>query len=115
MMTTTEVVEEILRGVAELPDRTSPDDWPEAMLVTHDELESIVRAALAAPAPAGVEELIEVLRRPVPEQLDSLRHPEGWGGALEQKFARYEALGYNQALDDLAAALRSPTSVGRDG
>lgn len=36
----------ICRNVAELPDRNSPEDWPEAMLVTHDELHSIVIAAL---------------------------------------------------------------------
>ncbi len=38
----------IVRDVAELPDRTSPDDWPEAMLVTSEELHSIVRSALAS-------------------------------------------------------------------
>jgi hypothetical protein len=36
----------ICRDVAELPDRNSPADWPEAMLVTRDELRSIVLAAL---------------------------------------------------------------------
>jgi hypothetical protein len=44
----------ILRDVAELPDRTSPDDWPEAMLITAGELGIIVdkhiRSLLAAPA-----------------------------------------------------------------
>jgi len=40
------LVREIILNVAELPDRTSPDDWPEAMLVTADELETIVLAAL---------------------------------------------------------------------
>lgn len=39
----------IVREVAELPDRNSPTDWPDAMLVTADELRSII---LAAP-PAG--------------------------------------------------------------
>ena len=32
----------ILRDVAELPDRTSPDDWPEAMVVTDAELGTII-------------------------------------------------------------------------
>lgn len=40
------LVENIVREVAELPDRTSPDDWPEAMLVTAAELSAIVAAAL---------------------------------------------------------------------
>ncbi len=37
-----EVAETVCRDVAELPDRTSPEDWPEAMLVTADELQLIV-------------------------------------------------------------------------
>jgi len=44
------LVREICRAVAELPDRNSPEDWPEAMLVTHEELADIVRASLAASA-----------------------------------------------------------------
>ena len=42
------LVQRIVRDVAELPDRDSPEDWPEAMLVTGDELAEIVRSALAA-------------------------------------------------------------------
>ena len=42
------VADKIVRDVAELPDRDSPEDWPEAMLVTGDELRAIVLAALAA-------------------------------------------------------------------
>ena len=37
-----EMARAVCRTVAELPDRNSPTDWPEAMLVTHDELNSIV-------------------------------------------------------------------------
>lgn len=37
----------IVRRVAELPDRTSPDDWPDAMLVTADELATILSEELA--------------------------------------------------------------------
>lgn len=40
------VADAVCLAVAELPDRTSPDDWPDAMLVTADELRQIVRAAL---------------------------------------------------------------------
>lgn len=32
----------VLNDVAELPDRTSPDDEPDMMLVTHDELKAIL-------------------------------------------------------------------------
>jgi len=61
------IAEMVVRDVAELGDRTSPDDWPEAMLVTADELTIIVDnavgscsrlAALRTPAsasPADVE------------------------------------------------------------
>ena len=37
----------VCRSVAELPDRDSPEGWPEAMLVTHEELHAIVLGALA--------------------------------------------------------------------
>lgn len=37
-----DLADRIVLRVAELPDRTSPDDWPEAMLVTADELRAIV-------------------------------------------------------------------------
>lgn len=47
------VIERILRRVAELPDRTSPDDWPEAMLVTTQELSAILTDALQPPAACG--------------------------------------------------------------
>jgi uncharacterized coiled-coil protein SlyX len=35
---------EVIQNVAELPDRNSPDDWPEAMLVTSEELKAILLA-----------------------------------------------------------------------
>ena len=43
-----EVASQVCRAVAELPDRNSPDDWPDAMLVTHEELRAIVLEALEA-------------------------------------------------------------------
>lgn len=39
-------LEEIVREVAELPDRTSPEDAPDMMLVSANELRAIVLAAL---------------------------------------------------------------------
>lgn len=39
------VIDKIVQRVAELPDRTSPDDWPEAMLVTSAELTAILNDA----------------------------------------------------------------------
>jgi hypothetical protein len=50
-MTLDEIAVHVCREVAELPDRTSPHDWPDAMLVTHDELRAIVLDAVAAVLP----------------------------------------------------------------
>lgn len=55
-------LELIIRDVAELPDRNSPEGWPEAMIVTGDELRKIVSRHLAdalAAADAEVERLRE--------------------------------------------------------
>lgn len=40
-------IDAIIRDVAELPDRTSPEDWPDAMLVTADELRAILLARIS--------------------------------------------------------------------
>ncbi len=42
-----EKIELIIRDVAELPDRTSPEDWPEALIVTSVELEEILTQHLS--------------------------------------------------------------------
>ncbi|MDV8155240.1 hypothetical protein [Acinetobacter bereziniae] len=41
-MTLNEKINLIIRDVAELPDRTSPEDFPDALIVTSDELEEIL-------------------------------------------------------------------------
>ena len=41
------VVTRVVRAVAEIPDRFSPDDFPEAMLVTGDELRTILHNEMA--------------------------------------------------------------------
>ena len=46
-------IHKICVAVAELPDRTSPEDEPDMMLVTRDELATIIRAAL--PPPPGAK------------------------------------------------------------
>ena len=43
-----EIAAAIAQEIAELPDRTSPDDWPEAMLVTADELMAICEREIEA-------------------------------------------------------------------
>ncbi len=42
-----EMIVSIVRDICELPDRTSSDDWPEAMLVTPDELTIILTRHLS--------------------------------------------------------------------
>ena len=42
----------VLRDVAELPDRNSPDDWPDALIVTGEELEIILEEAFEQAATA---------------------------------------------------------------
>ena len=37
-----QLIENIIRDVAELPGRSSPDDWTEALIVTSDELDEIL-------------------------------------------------------------------------
>jgi len=47
--------DQVVQDVAELGDRTSPKDWPEAMLVTAEELKAILRDRIALPTtPAPV-------------------------------------------------------------
>ena len=55
-----EWIDNVLRDVAELPDRNSPEDWPEAMLVTGDELRQII--VTHAPAEPVNARLLEALR-----------------------------------------------------
>lgn len=54
------------RQVAELPERSSPEDWPEAMLVTQEELHSIVFDAVvatqAAPTPSAQGDALDAAR-----------------------------------------------------
>lgn len=42
----------VIRDVAELPDRDSPEDWPESMVVTGPELEAIIKHRLLEVVPA---------------------------------------------------------------
>ena len=48
MDTTEAVARAVVLSVSELPDRTSPDDWPDAMLVTAEELTDAVTTAITA-------------------------------------------------------------------
>lgn len=59
------LADRIVLDVCELPDRTSPEDWPEAMLVTGEELHLLVfeemKAALTSAEAAGFARGVEVV------------------------------------------------------
>lgn len=59
-------IAEVCLRVCELPDRTSPDDWPEACLVTPDELSEILEEVFGSPdgtpQPTSKERLVEFLQ-----------------------------------------------------
>ncbi|MEL7112852.1 MAG: hypothetical protein AAGK93_07920, partial [Pseudomonadota bacterium] len=57
-----EICQFIIQDVAELPDRTSPDEWPDAMIVTGAELEQIIINAME-----------NFAARPAMEETESLR------------------------------------------
>lgn len=46
VLTFSDVASRVCRAVAELPDRNSPEGWPDAMLVTQSELHGIMMDAL---------------------------------------------------------------------
>jgi hypothetical protein len=74
-----QIADLIVRDVCELPDRTSPDDWPEALLVTSEELHTLIVEQFAeafstpspdtgavAPSREALLELADKIERQVP-------------------------------------------------
>ena len=97
----TQFIYRVLQEVAELPNRTSPDDWPEAMLVTHEELTSILRAALTSPAPQPADGVTQAQHEIVASIIDMVEHDQS--RRAEMNRLRADAL---RAV--LARALASP-------
>lgn len=56
-------IDGVLRDVAELPDRNSPAEWPEAMLVTAQELRQILEAHWPAPSMPVNARLLEAVTK----------------------------------------------------
>ncbi|MGQ8878779.1 hypothetical protein ACUTR7_14820 [Delftia sp. NA_296.1] len=78
------IAEAVCQRVAELPDRNSPEDWPEAMLVTGTELIDLVtceitQALTAAPQAPEVDGLALIERQ----------HPKGMTGVHARQLFRY--------------------------
>lgn len=63
-----EIIAKIIRDVAELPDRTSPEDWPDAMLVEPVELNDILVSHLDGLKPVVKRGLAELSK-------DSIDYP----------------------------------------
>lgn len=80
------IVHAICNAVAELPDRNSPPDWPEAMLVTHDELAEIVRTAIEEAGAKNESQPESLSVKAVQEPL--VRYCPGCGsiGSVEAKY-----------------------------
>lgn len=81
-----DVAGRVCQLVADLPDRTSPDDQPEMMLVTGDELHDIVCQAVEDSAHIvkcvnAHDELVNALRT-VQAQIQPGAHPADITGAL---------------------------------
>lgn len=99
------LAEQICREVAELPDRNSPEDWPEAMLVTHDELRAIVLSALREALASGEGD----------EAMDAARYREclEW---VRGHISRYDPPGLpNHIAQRIDAALAAPAGGGEVG
>lgn len=52
-----ECIQSIIRDLSELPDYTSPDEWPDALLATPDELRVVLERHLASMASTPVGDL----------------------------------------------------------
>lgn len=92
------LIDNVIRDVAELPDRTSPEDWPEAMLVTADELRAILERE-ASEARTIIGKLIAVARAAY-HAADDSEEMEGENGREHSVSANdFDAL--SDALDAL--------------
>jgi hypothetical protein len=91
------VAEMVARDVAELGDRTSPDDWPEAMLVTADELTIIVQNAVGNCS-----------------RLSSLRQPPSDAMAAENERLRTALCIIAGSANDTATIRKAQTALGHD-
>lgn len=91
-------IEDVIRQVAELPDRTSPDDWPEAMLVTADELRIILGAARVAPGGASAWQDIATAPKDgtwiLAYGIDGTVHRVSWGRTRQDELAWCTAHGW---------------------
>lgn len=100
--TTQSVCDQIVQRVAELPDRTSPDDWLEAMLVTADELKEILNELLPAPVALKAE------RTTLKDLITQWRSSADWmiGSTQPNEWQRGGSGYLRKCADELEAALK---------
>jgi hypothetical protein len=97
-----QISQSVTQDVCDLPDRTSPEDWPEACLVTGKELDRIVRqaiegSALIAQARRALE--LEGVLRELVGQVDPPASDESHDWPAR----------FRKALNAARAALQEPT------
>lgn len=66
----TEWIDRVIREIAEMDDRSSPPDWPEAMLITPTEIREIISRHFAASMSSAARDVLTERRR----QIDA----KGW-------------------------------------
>jgi hypothetical protein len=93
---TDERITDIIRSVAELPDRNSPEDWPEAMLVTADELRALLAAASPIPTEEPTDRGYSEMSRESLER-HAMRMAEALSDDAPRKFFERHAMGPKRA------------------
>lgn len=98
------LADEFVRDVCELPDRTSPEDWPEAMLITGEELHEMLLAfARSVAADAREEALREAVAAAENERCSEIP-----GNEFDKTYNR----GINYVTDAIRALLRAEPAMG---
>lgn len=123
------LIDRIVQEVAELPDRTSPDDWPEAMLVTADELRAIVNEHIASALLASETREQEFKARVMADAVKRIEQVEAQATTLKDALTEViaecrhkahgakelgESVAYDAVADRLEAALQPETMIAKE-
>ncbi len=110
-----DIATEICNAVAELPDRNSPEDWPEAMLVTHDELRLIVEQALdtepSKPVQDHIDTPINMVATKQAEAPTASNEREAWADRINDLVDEFGAETETQTYHGGHFCRRSPTVI----
>lgn len=86
------VASNVCLAVAELPDRSSPDDQPEMMLVTQTELSDLIGTAIEECCPLINTERVMALELALQNYMDAVRYADKESLMSAIKLADIEAL-----------------------